>query len=112
MPEPKYSDAGHSSDVDELEDDERYQWVVTAPEELTPNRLGDTFLYDRADDSDLYVEGTLHGIHVVIKDPSHPGDITYQLDIRPTDQDEIVTVTLNSEGYVSRYVDTEDPEAW
>lgn len=104
--------AGGPDDVDESEGDERYQWIVTDPHKLTPYRLGDTVLYDQADDSDIYAEGTLLGIHFVSEDPSHPTDITYVLDIRPTDEGESVTVVVSGDGYVSRYIDTEDPEDW
>ncbi|MGP5715259.1 HNH endonuclease [Brachybacterium tyrofermentans] len=104
--------SGDPDDVNEGDDDERHQWVVTDPYELTPYRLGDTVLYDQADESDLYAEGTLLGIHFVSEDLSHPMDITYRLEIRPTGEDESVTVTVSGDGYVSRYIDTEDHEDW
>ena len=97
---------------DDSADEERFQWIVTDPEELTPSRLGDTVLYDPADDSDGYAEGSLLGIHFISDDPSHPLDATFRLDIRPADADESVTITVSGDGYVSRYIDTEDPEAW
>lgn len=96
----------------EDEDEERFQWIVTDPERLTPSRLGDTVLYDPADDSDGYAEGSLLGIHFLSEDPSNPLDVRYRLDIRPTEADESVTITVSGDGYVSRYIDTEDPEAW
>jgi hypothetical protein len=39
-------------------------------------------------------------------------DITYELDIHSIDEGEAVTVTLSADGNLSRYIDTEDPEAW
>lgn len=99
-------------DIGENDEDERYQWVVTDPYELTPYRLGDTVLYDQADDSDVYVEGELLGIHFISGDPARPLGVTYRLDIRPTDESESVTITVSGDGYVSRYIDTEDPDEW
>ena len=91
---------------------ERYQWIITDPYELVPGRLGDTVLYEQMSGNPIYVEGTLLGMRFLSKDLSHPLDITYELDIQPADQNEPVTVTVSCDGYVSRYIDNEDPEDW
>lgn len=110
VPEPKDSPAGRSDEVDEIDDEDRYGWIQTDPDELTPNRLGDEVMYH--DDTGLHVEGKLLGIRFLSKVPSHPLDITYELDIHSIDEEGTVTVTLSADGYLSRYIDTEDPEAW
>ncbi|EWS82402.1 hypothetical protein BF93_12465 [Brachybacterium phenoliresistens] len=97
---------------DDSQDEDRYRWIVTDPGDLTPLRLGDTVLYDPADDSDEYTEGLLLGIHFVSENASRPQDVTYQLEIKPTNAEESVTITVTGDGYVSRYIDTEDPDEW
>ncbi|MEV0868529.1 HNH endonuclease [Brachybacterium paraconglomeratum] len=99
-------------DSDDDSEGERYQWVITDPYELVPGRLGDTVLYEQTSGSSVYVEGTLLGMRFLSKDLSSPLEITYQLDIQPVDGNEPVTVTVSGDGYVSRYIDTEDPEDW
>jgi hypothetical protein len=110
IPEPKDPPAGDADEDVELDEDDRYGWIHADPYELTPNRLGDEVMY--FDDTGLHVEGTLLGIRFLSKDPSHPLDITYELDIHSIDEGEAVTVTLSADGNLSRYIDTEDPEAW